>query len=172
MSNSSSVSEAASRRALALVRSVARCEAPVPVLITGTEGAGQTEVAETLAAALLCLNPDDGTACNDCVACRARESGMSADFLHLQPIGLSDLIRGWRITPSMKPPSKEEEKQVKAPPILEFLRVGPLQARNKVVLIERADRMKQEAANALLKTLEEPPKNVVFILATTGRGKV
>lgn len=138
------------------------------VLLYGAEGAGKETLAEALAQAWLCTNPSRLGACGECPACEAFGRDKASDLLRVGPLGPSDLIRIFAITDADNPP--EEYKNVL--PLIEFLRTPPLRSRNKVVRILRADRMNQSAANALLKTLEEPHPYGKLVLTTAEIGRV
>lgn len=138
------------------------------MLLYGAEGAGKESLAEALAQAWLCTNPSRLGACGACGACEAFDRDKASDLLRVGPLGPSDLIRLPAIVQVENPP--EEYKNVL--PLIEFLRVPPLRSRNKVVRMLRADRMNQSAANALLKTLEEPHPYGKLVLTTAEIGRV
>jgi len=120
---------------------------PHALLLTGPEGIGRHAFAEMLAAALLCLNPaEDGTACGECTACRLRTAGTHPDLLHLAPED-SQVIRIDQIRD-----------------LIEQLALSPHHAAWRVVILAPAEALNVAAANALLKTLEEPPPRTLLIL--------
>ena len=149
-----------------VARALSRPSGVHAVLLYGPPGAGKGLLADVLAQAWLCSRPlTDGTACGECNVCQAFASGRAVDFQRIGPWGLTDTIKlsamHW---------VKEWDKDKDRPPIdfvLDFFRTRPLMARNKVVVFERADRMNAKAANAFLKTLEEPPDTAKFILSTS-----
>ena len=136
------------------------------VLLYGPEGAGKRLLADFLAQAWLCNEQlDDGSACGECNVCKAFASGRAVDFQCVPPWGPSNMIK---LSAMHVVPRWENDKD--RPPIdfvLDFFRTRPLKARNKVVVFESADRMNANAANAFLKTLEEPPDNAKTILMTS-----
>jgi len=110
-------------------------------LFTGPPGSGRSVAARTFAAALLC--PDQG--CGKCAACRQVAAGTHADLLLIRPDGLSYGVRQTR------------ELVLKAA-------ASPVYGGWRVVLFEDADRATEQAANALLKAIEEPPPRTVWLL--------
>jgi len=122
-------------------------------LLSGATGIGKKTVCRPFAAALLCEHPADGVACGTCTACRLLASGSHPDLIWLEPpadkksIGV-ELVR---------------ERLVKEAAI------RPFTSARKVFVIEAGELMTQEAQNALLKILEEPPAYAVFILLAKTR---
>ncbi|MBS1714071.1 MAG: hypothetical protein JST30_07005 [Armatimonadetes bacterium] len=135
------------------------------VLFYGSEGSGPEDAAVGLAQKWLC--PQGG--CGECAVCRAFETRRCVDFMHVAPWGPSSLIKVGAVHP---PARNKRDEDAPDPTILEFLRMRPLMARSKVVWIERADRMNADAANALLKTLEEPPDYARLVLTTAEFGRL
>ncbi|CAN5453771.1 hypothetical protein BH11ARM1_BH11ARM1_11720 [soil metagenome] len=135
------------------------------VLFYGVAGSGKNSLARILAQAWLCRTPNENGADGECRSCQSFLRGTNADFLLVQPSGASQII----VTRQIRPVDEPGEDVM---PITEFLRTMPLGARNKVVLIEDAHRMNKSAANALLKTLEEPESYSKLILTTTAIGTV
>jgi DNA polymerase-3 subunit delta' len=124
---------------------------PHALLITGQPGLGKRRLAFDLATAMLCTAPDDGgVSCGDCRACRLVAQGAHPDFFAVEP---------------------EEGKQnilidqIRA--LGERLSLSSQYGSYRIGLIDPADRMNSAAANALLKTLEEPPANVVLLLTAS-----
>jgi DNA polymerase III subunit gamma/tau len=116
-------------------------------IFCGTRGVGKTTTARILAKCLNCEKGPTATPCNQCDACRGITSGSSLDVLEIDAASNRgiDQIRELR----------------------EMVRYAPAAGRHKVVILDEAHQLTAEASNALLKTLEEPPDKVVFILATT-----
>jgi len=116
-------------------------------LFCGTRGTGKTSTAKVFARAVNCESPDRGEPCGQCAVCRALESESSLDILEIDAASNNgvDEIRDLR-------------EKVKYP---------PQSGRYRVYIIDEVHMLSQGAFNALLKTLEEPPSYVVFILATT-----
>ncbi|HWP31885.1 MAG TPA: hypothetical protein VNK96_09230 [Fimbriimonadales bacterium] len=139
-------------------------ERGIPVLITGIEGAGQSAFAEHLAQAYLCMETKNEKPCGECSACRNFEKNLSPDLLTVRPKGKSDWIRMGQIRLT-----SEEAEEI---PVSEFMRTEPVQAKTKVVLIFEAERLTREAADGLLRLLEEAPPYARYILTTSAEGKI
>ena len=116
-------------------------------LFNGGRGTGKTTSAKVLARAINCLNPKDGEPCNECEICKAALNGSLTDIVEMDAASNNSVedIRSLR-----------EE--------VNFL---PTKAKYRVYIIDEVHMLSQGAFNALLKTLEEPPEHVKFILATT-----
>lgn len=128
---------------------------PHALLFYGPEGVGKRRAAQALAAPLLCENPVNGMACGHCAGCRALRDDTHPDFYLVEPES-----------------SGRSAKSIKIEQIRELEReIGrvPKLAKRRVVLMEAAERMNEAAENSLLKTLEEPSGDVVFILVTSAR---
>ncbi len=126
---------------------------PHAMLFCGTAGIGKSLAAEALAAAMLCHNPAEGQACGHCPSCQALAAGTHPDFFQIQP-----------------------ESETKAAPMIKIEAVRklqediariPLLSERRVVIMQEADKMNEAAANCLLKTIEEPSGQIVFILLTS-----
>ena len=116
-------------------------------LFTGTRGTGKTSCAKIFAKAINCLHPVNGSPCGECDVCKELNNPANMDILEIDAASNNrvDEIRDLR-------------EKVKYPPV---------NAKYKVYIIDEVHMLTDSAFNALLKTLEEPPKHVVFILATT-----
>jgi len=116
-------------------------------IFSGVRGVGKTTTARILAKALNCANGPTADPDNTCDSCREISAGTSLDVLEIDAASNRgiDQIRELR----------------------EMVRYAPASSRYKVVILDEAHQLTDEASNALLKTLEEPPERVVFILATT-----
>jgi len=143
-------------RAVEAVRGMIRGRAPHALLIGGPAGIGKTTLALDLAAGLLCNDPDpDARPCRACRGCRLVERGRHPDLHRLTPGGPGDQIRiGARERP--------EDGTVRRLAI--DLVLLPVEGGARVAIVERADRMGDDAQTALLKTLEEPPAGVTIVL--------
>ncbi|MBQ9228494.1 MAG: DNA polymerase III subunit gamma/tau [Eubacterium sp.] len=121
-------------------------------LFTGSRGTGKTTCAKILAKAINCPNSHDGEPCNECEICRAIENGSINDVVEIDAASNRkvDDIRELRDSTNYTPST----------------------AKYRVFIIDEVHMLTPEAFNALLKTLEEPPEHVIFILATTDIHKV
>lgn len=141
-------------------------------LILGPSGLGQRELALALAQAWLCDAPTADGACGACPSCHAIEVRAHADLAVLMPE--TDLLAlGWPLPEKAQADIDEKRRKPSAEIRVEVLRDAiefsqrtSARGRGKVVLIDPADRMNEIAANALLKTLEEPAGETRFVLAT------
>lgn len=168
MSNSSTVTDLESLTGLESAKRVVlrlgRGHAPThAVLFYGSAGSGKSTLANSLARAWLCKHVESAP-CGECQPCVASTRGTAVDIHVISPEGATNLIKLSRIT------RDETDKDVY--PLQEFFRTGPLSGRNKVALIEDIDRMTPRAANALLKTLEEPPRGAKIVMTTRSPGAV
>lgn len=136
--------------ALRLVeRAIESGRPPHALLLVGPDGVGKTTLALDLAAGLLCLAADPADRpCRECAACRKLEHGNHPDVHVLAPEGAGQQIRIGQV------------QQLAAD-----LALLPLEGRFRIGIVEKAHRLNDDAQNALLKTLEEPPARVVLILA-------
>ena len=121
-------------------------------LFCGTRGTGKTSTAKVFAKALNCLNLKDGEPCNECEMCRKINEGLAIDVTELDAASNNgvDKIRD----------------------IIDDVKYPPQEARYKVYIMDEVHMLSAGAVNAFLKTLEEPPNNVIFILATTDPQKL
>ena len=121
-------------------------------LFCGTRGTGKTSTAKVFAKALNCLNLIDGEPCNQCEMCRKINEGLAIDVTELDAASNNgvDKIRG----------------------IIDDVKYPPQEAKYKVYIMDEVHMLSTGAVNAFLKTLEEPPRNVIFILATTDPQKL
>ncbi|TCS93987.1 DNA polymerase-3 subunit delta' [Tepidimonas ignava] len=142
------------------------------VLLDGPAGLGQYELALALARRWLCEQPRGPEACGACAGCRAVDARTHADLFVLLPDALA-LELGWPLDPSTA--ERIERKEIKPSrqirveatrAAIRFATTTSARGQGKVVLIHPAERLNAESANALLKTLEEPPAGVRFVLAS------
>lgn len=140
-------------------------------LLQGPSGLGHYALALALARAWLCEQPSTSGACGQCASCHAIDVHAHADLLMLMP-ETTMLELGWplssdaqdKIDKKERKPSKEIRVDALREAV-EFSQRTDARGRGKVVLVYPAERMNAIAANTLLKTLEEPPGNVRFVLA-------
>ena len=135
-----------------LIQSVKSGKLVHAYLLTGPRGIGKTSTARLLAKAVNCQKQTDGEPCNDCESCREIDQGRSLDVIEIDAAshtGVDD-IRD----------------------LIDKARLAPTKSPKKVYIIDEVHMLSKSAFNALLKTLEEPPAHVVFIMATTESHKV
>ncbi|OGA32721.1 MAG: DNA polymerase III subunit delta' [Betaproteobacteria bacterium RIFCSPLOWO2_12_FULL_64_23] len=143
---------------------------PHALLFHGRPGIGKLHLAQVLAQSLLCEQRSQaGLACGACVACAWFASGNHPDFRLVQPEALApaqeEVEAGEGVEESKKKPSKQIKiEQIRG--LSDFLNVGSHRNGYRVVLIQPAESMNPGAANALLKSLEEPSAGVIFLLVS------
>ncbi len=121
-------------------------------LFCGPRGVGKTTCARIFAKAINCLSPNGSEACNECESCRAFNEGRSMNIHELDAA------------------SNNSVDDIRA--LIEQVRIMPQIGKYSLFIIDEVHMLSQQAFNAFLKTLEEPPKHAVFILATTEKHKI
>jgi len=121
-------------------------------IFSGTRGTGKTTAAKVFARAINCLNPKDGEPCNECEACKSILDGNTTDVVEMDAA------------------SNNSVENIRS--IRQEVAYSTTGLKYKVYIIDEVHMLSASAFNALLKTLEEPPANVVFILATTEEHKI
>ena len=116
-------------------------------LFCGSRGTGKTSCAKILAKAVNCLSPRDGNPCGQCAACRAIDGGITTDVLEMDAASNNGV---------------ENIRDIR-----DEVNFAPSDLKYRVYIIDEVHMLSASAFNALLKTLEEPPAHVIFILATT-----
>ncbi len=116
-------------------------------IFSGARGVGKTTAARILAKALNCVNGPTAEPCGECDSCREIAAGTSLDVIEIDAA------------------SNRGIDQIRE--LCEMVRYAPAASRSKVVILDEAHMLTGEASNALLKTLEEPPDRVIFVMATT-----
>lgn len=121
-------------------------------LFCGTRGSGKTTTARVLSKAVNCLDPQDGDPCDKCAICVSINEGRNLDIIELDAASNRGV---------------EEIREIR-----DKVHFQPAQNRRKVYIIDEAHMLTREASNAFLKTLEEPPAHVIFILCTTEADRI
>ncbi len=121
-------------------------------LFCGTRGTGKTTVAKILARAVNCEHPVNGSPCNECAVCRSIMAGASINVAEIDAASNNGV---------------DNIREIK-----EQVQYSPTEGKYRVYIIDEVHMLSQGAFNALLKTLEEPPSYVIFILATTEVNKI
>ena len=135
-----------------ITNSIAKSRVGHAYLFSGSRGCGKTSVARIFAKALNCLNPNGFEPCGHCNNCEAITAGESLDVIEIDGASNNgvDEVRGLKANVTL----------------------APFSSKYKIYIIDEVHMLSTAAFNALLKTLEEPPEHVIFILATTEPHKV
>ena len=121
-------------------------------LFCGPRGVGKTTCARIFAKAINCMNPNGAEACNECESCRSFNEGRSLNIHELDAA------------------SNNSVDDIRS--LIEQVRILPQIGKYSLFIIDEVHMLSQQAFNAFLKTLEEPPKHAIFILATTEKHKI
>lgn len=130
-----------------LVHSVEKDSIAHAYLFSGPRGTGKTSTARILAKAVNCTNRKDGNPCNQCDACKSIDNNSALDVIEIDAASNRGI---------------EEVRELR-----QKVNFAPSSMKYKVYIIDEVHMLTKEAFNALLKTLEEPPAHIIFILATT-----
>ena len=121
-------------------------------LFCGPRGTGKTTTARILAKAVNCLEPLEGNPCNNCLICRSINEGRFLDIIELDAASNRGI---------------DEIREIR-----DKVNFAPVEGKRKVYIIDEAHMLTDQASNAFLKTLEEPPAHVIFVLCTTEANKI
>jgi DNA polymerase-3 subunit gamma/tau len=135
-----------------LTKIVKSGQIPHALLFSGPKGTGKTSAARIIAKIVNCESPKGGNPCNKCEQCVSISKGQNLDVIELDAASHRGI---------------EDVRQIR-----DAVKLAPAKANKKVYIIDEAHMLTTEASNALLKTLEEPPEHVMFILCTTNPEKL
>ncbi len=148
---------------------------PHALLIYGKQGIGKVEFARALAQSLLCETPQSGVACGVCDVCGWYREGNHPDFRELIPENLVEDDPASEVAEETSASEKKKSKEIKIDQVRDlgdFMTLSTHRDGFRVLLIHPAEAMNLAAANALLKTLEEPPARTVILLVTDQLGRL
>lgn len=142
-----------------------RSRMPHALLVRGRRGTGKQAFARALSRALLCESVTaSGLACGQCLSCGWMESAAHPDFRLVEPAGAAEDDGGGTDSGSKRSTQQITIDQIRG--LADFINISSHRGGQRVVLIQPAEALNANAANALLKSLEEPPAGVCFILVT------
>jgi DNA polymerase-3 subunit delta' len=144
-----------------------RARLPHALLVQGAPGIGKVEFARAMAAGILCESPRDGLACGQCPSCHWFSQGNHPDFREIVPESAADDDEEGEADTAKAEKAKSvviKIDQVRA--VADFVALTTHRAGYRVLLLHPADALHPNAANALLKTLEEPPPHTLILLVT------
>lgn len=152
---------------------------PGSVILSCPEGLGGKRLAIAMAKLYLCHEPTDEGACGHCSSCKAFDNGRHADFVHVKAVTAQEQANGISHDPNVDDENIEGDDTNLTSTSMRFVRIDSLRAmqdalsasavmgKRKVALITDAHLMQTVAANAVLKTFEEPPSNTLIIMHTS-----
>lgn len=145
---------------------------PHAILLSGSAGSGKRDFAQSLAKRLLCESASgEAEACGACLSCNWFSAGNHPDFRLIEPAGDEAEETGNENSPEKKKKSEQIRiHQIRA--LDDFLGVGTHRHGARIIIIQPAEAMNQATANALLKILEEPSHNTLFILITNNKKRL
>lgn len=135
-----------------LINQIRNCQVGHAYLFTGSRGTGKTTCAKIFAKAVNCLQPINGSPCGKCEVCKALNDPSNLDVMEIDAASNNKV---------------DEVREIR-----EHVKYPPVYGKFKVYIIDEVHMLTDSAFNALLKTLEEPPSHVIFILATTEAHKL
>lgn len=144
---------------------------PQAILIHGPHGLGKLEMARSFAQRILCEERDPGTrACGRCEGCRWFLAGQHPDYRQIEPETIAPVLEsddeGERPATAQKKKPSTEIKIEQVRELTDFLNIGSHRARRRIALFHPAEALNRNAANALLKSLEEPAPGACFVLVS------
>jgi DNA polymerase III subunit delta' len=151
-----------------------RDKLPHALLVYGRQGIGKVEFARALAQSLLCETPEDGIACGQCGACGWFREGNHPDYRALLPENLAEDDDAEAVDDTTTA-EKKKSKEIKIDQVRDlgdFMSLSTHRDGFRVLVIHPAEAMNLAAANALLKTLEEPPPRTAIVLVTDQLGRL
>lgn len=139
---------------------------PHALLVHGAAGIGKVEFARALAATLLCESPRGGLACGECVSCHWMSQGNHPDFREIVPEASEEEAEEGDAAPEKEKAKSVVIKIEQVRAVADFIALTTHRAGFRVLLLHPAEALHPAAANALLKTLEEPPAHTVIVMVS------
>jgi DNA polymerase III subunit delta' len=149
-----------------------RARLPHAVLVTGRAGIGKAIFARSLAAAVLCETPRDGLACGTCPSCHWFSQGNHPDYREIVPEAAEEDDEETEGAPRAEKAKSVVIKIDQVRAVADFVSLSTHRAGHRVLVLHPAEAMQPAAANALLKTLEEPPPATLIVLVSAQPGRL